>query len=333
MNEQRPTVQDDEISLVELFLVIKKGWWIILLCTILAGAGSVWYIKNKIKPYFTASTIFMLTGNETKGGAGLGAMGMLTGLSGLGGGSSDLTKLQIITKDLNFNSTFVKKNNLLPKLFPERLDSVTHTWSKETIADTLVPDIYDGGARLMKVITVSVDAKTSVITLSSKHEDSLFVASVLNKYVAAIDAILVSRKRKEANTQIAFLEQRYYQSRDPWFQEKIQEMISTQMEQLMLFSTSAIDIVAKPLVPKEHADSKKKLILVVGVMGGLFMGIFLAFALNFVKTFSSEMKLIEQAEREKKKQQKELKKQQKSTNQPSTETPAPQSDPTISPDL
>ncbi len=292
MNDQMtsPVVADDEIDLVELVQTLLSGWKIILLSTVLFAVGAVGYLKFKAEPYYTASMVLMLKGEEktpTLGGAGM--LGALGGGLLSSSGSSNLAKLEYLVKDPHFKIAFIERHGYLPKLFAERWDSVAGAWGVEVVEDSLVPDAYDGVERLNGLVTVSVDKKESVVSLKATDEDADFLVPFLLNYAQFLDSVLVKDRQDGANTQIDEYEKKYNESVNPWFKTKVESMLADQYEQLLLFAESALDVVVQPITPRLPAGPNKKLIAIVSVFLGGVIGVFAVFVFKWISLFKTEI--------------------------------------------
>ena len=147
-----PQVQDDEIDLRELFSVIWRGKWIILVVTALFAVGAVVFAIKQ--PNIYKSEALLAPAAEEQGG-GLSALasqfGGLASLAGvnLGGkGGTDKTQLAIeVLKSRQFTSEFIQKHNILADLMAAK------KWNRDT--DTLIYDEDDYLADTNEVVGIS----------------------------------------------------------------------------------------------------------------------------------------------------------------------------------
>ena len=84
-NTGSSTQNSDEISLIDLILILWKGKYIIAACTVIATVLGVIYALTATE-IFSTSTTFIL---KTKGSGGGGNLGQLAAMAGLNMGSNN----------------------------------------------------------------------------------------------------------------------------------------------------------------------------------------------------------------------------------------------------
>jgi uncharacterized protein involved in exopolysaccharide biosynthesis len=115
------------------------------------------------KIYKTETTLVPLSGSE---GGGLSSLAGLLGVS-IGGNKPQLT-VQAVLESRTLKERIIKDLNLMPLLFPKEWDNKTKRWKNPEEA----PTIIDGIKELDKLISVSTDRKTGIITFSVEFPEN-----------------------------------------------------------------------------------------------------------------------------------------------------------------
>ena len=151
---QQNQMADDEIDLKELFLVIWKGKWIIMLLTILFAGAGVFYAISQPNTY-TSSVLLAPAQDEGSSGLGgqLGGLAALAGVNiGGGSGGTDVkTQALAVLQSRIFIDAFIEKNDLLVPLMasvkwiPElkEWDQEKQKWNEAPARHILNEELYD----------------------------------------------------------------------------------------------------------------------------------------------------------------------------------------------
>lgn len=157
--------EDDEIDLYELWLVLKKRKKTVLLITAFFTIVSILYCLLAPPVYKTETSIYPLGGGK-KGG--LSSLLSSLPISLPIGGKSGLT-VEAVLESRTLKERVIKDLNLMPKLFPDKWDSEHNRWKLR--GNEKPPTILDGVKKLDKLMSVSTDKKTGIITLSVEFKD------------------------------------------------------------------------------------------------------------------------------------------------------------------
>ena len=148
--------EEDEIDLYEIWLILKKRKKIIGFFTFLFTIIGLTYALLATPIYKTETSIYPLVGNDNK----KGISGLAGSLIGLPLNQSSLT-VEAILKSKTLKARIIKELNLMPLLFESDWNKKTQSWKTEN-----PPSILDGIEELDKLMSVSTDKKTGVITLA-----------------------------------------------------------------------------------------------------------------------------------------------------------------------
>ena len=165
-NKQFPVYyEDDEIDLYELWLVLKKRKKTVLLFTAVFTIVSVLYCLLASPVYKTEASIYPLGGGKNEGLSSLlSSLPVSIPISG----KSGLT-VEAVLESRTLKERVIKDLNLLPELFPDKWDSKHNVWKLE--GDEKPPTVLDGVKKLDKLMSVSTDKKTGIITLSVEFKN------------------------------------------------------------------------------------------------------------------------------------------------------------------
>jgi len=314
-----PPPPPQEIDLYELFLILLKRKKIIFLITFLGcflGICIALFSPN----IYRAQAIIMPT--ETPKMPNLGALGTLGQLAGLSiPVSANTAELITLLKADHVREEMIKKYNLLPILFPDRWDPIHKKWKppeqgffsiikkvlffpknlfsilaeklhktsytkKETKENPFAPTIDDALRKLNSIYSISQDKKLGTIVVSADFYDPELSAwlvkillQTLKDYISR-EAIITAEKNLE------ILKKELPKVGDPLLRQKLQELIAKNIETKVMAKVNrefVFKILEPPRPPDRRFKPKRTLIVMVSFVSSLFLGIFLAFFLEYVE--------------------------------------------------
>ena len=134
-----PSDADDEINLLDLFMVLVRRKWLIIGQVFLTGVAAVSISLQMRNVYRSEATIaprqIEQSGSKVLSGALGGLGGMVASEFGLGGGG-EVDKIEVLLKSRRLVQLVVEKHNLMPLLFEDQWDQQKKAW-KENPAPTL----------------------------------------------------------------------------------------------------------------------------------------------------------------------------------------------------
>lgn len=219
LNQKQATVTEysnsDEISLVDLILILWKGKYIIAACTVIAMVIGVIYalIATEI---FSTKTIFILKTKGSGGGGNFSQLAAMAGINVLSNNNVDPSDyLDKIIQDREFIS------NLYERKWFFKGDSLPLEQIYEIEPDTTVPNSEYvffmekiETIRKEKVLTISKDPKTGILTLTSKAPDpqlaydlNLFTINYISHYIR-------NSLKTQAKEKRVFIEERIKETKE-----------------------------------------------------------------------------------------------------------------------
>ena len=297
---------EDEIDLSELFGVIWKGKFFIVIITALFALVSVIYAINQPNIY---KSEVLLAPAEQEGAGGLaslaGQFGGLASLAGvnLGGGNSNKSQLAIeVLKSRQFTSFFIQKHNILPDLMAaeswsmqtnkivydeEMFNSQNSEWVREVPAPFKPkPSMQEAHKEFSKSLNASTDKEAGMVTLSVQHISPYVAQQWVNWLVEDLNQTMKEREVAEAKRSTEFLQQQLKQTEIADIREVLYKLIEEQTKTIM-FAKVRDEYVFKTidaaLVPEEKFKPQRALIVMLGVMlGGMLsvMAVFIKYFTN-----------------------------------------------------
>lgn len=190
---------EDEISLVDLAATLWRRKFLIIGVTFVAAVLSVVYALMQPNIYTASSTMLPISGTSSTASlmAQYAGLASLAGVSLPGGSAANPTvKIEAILKSRAFAERLVREADLVSALVkePEKIKIGT-------------PESAAIKALRENVLSVSVDAKTSVIKVSAKTKDPVLSSSIANKAVDLLQLDLKERVLTSSGKNMVLLEQ------------------------------------------------------------------------------------------------------------------------------
>jgi uncharacterized protein involved in exopolysaccharide biosynthesis len=298
MEERRPEYQppppyypypyepEDEINLLDYFIVLFKHKWLIIGLVFLAGLAAVFVSLRMTNIYRSEATI--IPRQEEKSATppsiailrGLG--GMAEELAGLGSGGS-LDKFQVVLKSRFLSQRIVDKYKLMPRLFEKDWDSEKKAWLINP-----APTFQDAYNDLMDMLTVSRDRKSEVMTIKFDHKDPHFAKEMADHYLTELSETLREETLKDAKENQHFLRRQLEQTPDTLMKEKISAMLAREIEKEIFARAQtyySFQVLDPPFVPDldKKVKPRRALICILSVTVAFFVAIFLAFLLEYIQ--------------------------------------------------
>lgn len=284
-------LSDDEIDLNELISVIWKAKILILLVTTLFAVASIIYAVNQPNIYMSE---VLLAPSEQQSASGLGGLGgqfgglaSLAGISlGSGGNSKNQMALEVL-KSRQFTKDFIQKHDILPELMAaeswsmqnnkliydeELFNSQNREWLREVSPpSTPQPSMQESIKAFKKVLNVSTDKETGMVTISVEHVSPFIAQQWVSWLVEDINLTMKEREVAEARRSTEFLYEQLEQTEIADIREVLYKLIEEQMKTIM-FAKVRDEYVFKTIdaaiVPEEKLKPKRALIVILGTLFG-----------------------------------------------------------------
>ena len=278
-------------EVVPLIDVIRPYWrrkWLIAAIT-LACTAIFLVVAFVSTPIYRAATI-LVPANSNKGGIGsslAAALGSASGLASLAGinlpsADNGVEETLAVLQSRQFTEPFLVDEKIAPDLFPSLWDKGLGKWRVDQDKQPTVGRTY---VKFEKLLVVIKNVKTGLVTLQIDWTDSAKAASWLNELVRRLNIEMRSRAATSADASVRYLQKEWTSTQDVNTREAVSRLMEAQIKQRMLANVTeeyALRVIDKAMAadPSERVWPKKLVLLGVGLVVGLFMGIFVAFVLE-----------------------------------------------------
>jgi uncharacterized protein involved in exopolysaccharide biosynthesis len=277
--------EEDEINLLDLFIVLLRHKVMIIAVVFLAGAAAV-IISLQMTDIYRSEATIVPTAQE-KGGAlsALGGFGaMIASEAGIGAGGS-LEQFEVVLKSRELTHSIVKAHNLLPVIFEDSWDAAAKKWKDDP------PKMEDIHKAVQSVLEAKPDKKKNVMVVAFQSKDPEMAKRVLDYFIVGTSELLRRQKLDEAAAQQKHLYQQLGQTTDPLLKNKLYDLIAKQIETETLAKVQkyySFNIVDPSYVPERKFKPKRAQICALSVVVAFFIAIFAAFFLEYIKNIGTQ---------------------------------------------
>ncbi|KUM52474.1 Wzz/FepE/Etk N-terminal domain-containing protein [Rheinheimera sp. EpRS3] len=301
---QRPQAADDEIDIRELFAVIWRGKWIIIVVTAVFAVASVFYALNLPNIYKSEALLAPAAEQKSVGLSGqLGGLAALAGVNLGGGASIDKAALAIeVVKSRDFLGRFIAQRIQLQDLMAAKSWDLTSNtlnydtevynpqnqqWLREAKPPKqAMPSEQEAYKVLSERLKVSQDITTSMVTLSIEHVSPYIAQSWAQMLIADLNLEMKNRDIEEAEKSIAYLQQQISQTNLADLRTALYSLVEEQTKTLMLANVRdeyVFKTIDKPVVPEEKARPARALLVILGTFVGCFITMFVVILRHYFK--------------------------------------------------
>lgn len=326
-NQQQTTPDPDEISLKEIVLVLWRQKIVIISVTVLFSIASIFYALTSPVKYTSVSKLITKTSSSTPSG-NLAQMAALAGVNiGNRNSSNPSEYLPVIMRDKNFiikilkKKWFIKGDSVnLPDIWEMEPDTTIENWS------FVFEKIKTSTLRDGDFFDLSKDRKAGVLTLTTEFRYPELAYQVNNYLLQLIDEYISNSLKGQAKEKRTFIEERISEvsedlkiseNRLAGFKERNldtdapkvfleehrllrqvtlnQELYIQLKKQYELARIEEkndqplIEVLQRPEIPIWRSKPKRKLIVIIGTIAGLFISVFISFFLHlYVVNFKNQ---------------------------------------------
>ncbi len=300
-NNQPHFIEEDEIDLRELFETVLKYIKYIIAFVVIITVLTL--VKVILMPnYYKSEVTLSPQGSQKSVGGGLSSLAALAGVSigGGGDGMDPFTMMKTTLDDPTFQNLVIKKYDLEKKLthlknvvypfglsFSDEDDSLKDKSEKEKL--------YIIRKKLKKIISVSSDKKTNLITLSATCKDRFLAKELVDEILKELTSYIKQRDMKNIDSQIFYYKKELRRSTDVSLKEQLSKSLSGLMQKRVFSQANDYYFVSKVTdntvaYVKEKVKPKRALILVVAFITSFILAIFGVFFWEFIKKQKDEDK-------------------------------------------
>jgi uncharacterized protein involved in exopolysaccharide biosynthesis len=275
-------IQDDLVSLLDVWRVLIRQRWLVLAGT-LSGTLVAALVSASMTPMYRAEMVLAPVTEDDETGrysAQLEKFGGIAALAGVNLSQPSSRKNEAIAtlESRVLTEQFIQEEKLLPVLFHNDWDQEAGSWKSSDPDDQ--PDLWDAYELFDEDIRhVAEDKRSGLLLLSIEWQDAELAAHWANELVRRANAMLRERTAEESRQAIGFMEQQLKQVSAVELEQVLHRLIESEMKEIILanvneeFAFRVIDPAAPPGEPFRPRWAK---MLVVGTALGLIAGITMA---------------------------------------------------------
>jgi uncharacterized protein involved in exopolysaccharide biosynthesis len=303
--------EEDEINLLDLWLIIWRGKWFImgftLLCTLVAVYVSLYVLPVTYKSDVVLEPINIDMNPMLENTVFFNNLPIPVSLP-KGGNKSRI--IIAFLNSRNLKARLITKYNLLPRLYNDLWNSEKQKWKIEIDDEKAMVVKALQESTLNESLQVTQDNKTSLITVSWVDEDPVFAKEMLNRVVEELKNYLDNEYESDTKREKEFVENqleqvgnelKYWEQQVPskdlplariqreqiaaqtvYAELKKQLELSKIYEAKKLVSFKVLD---EPFVPEKKYKPKRSLICLVTMITAGFFSVFFVFLVNFIRQF------------------------------------------------
>ena len=288
MVESSPSVEEDEIDLLELIRTLLQAWKTILGITIICSGLAIAYAVYAPE-VFKADALLAPAQDEKSGASSmLSQFGGLAAMAGISIPSdSNVDRVLATLETREFLTKFIRRNDLLPVIFKDRWVEVSKSFKLDDKGEE--PSIDDGYTILLDCIESEQD-KSGLIKLSISWEDPDIAAQWANDLVKQLNEQLRQKAIADSKKRVGYLEQELAKTTLQDMRAVLYNLLESEKQKAMLANVNedfALEVIDPAVAPETHEKPKRKLIVALGGVCGSFLGIFAVFFAQFLQKLKS----------------------------------------------
>ena len=298
-------IYDDEINLLELFLVFWKKKFFIIFITFLAGIVTIQHSLSL--PNIYKSSVLLAPAGDEGSSSMLGRYGGMASLAGISLPSSSANKsIEAISRvnSFEFFNKFILPNILLQNLMAvdgwnpqsnelnynnEVFNSISGEWvRKASFPKTAKPSPQEAYKSYRKIMSISQDNATSFVGISIKHQSPNIAKEWVQKIVKEINRSMREHEKDKVVKSIAFLNSQISKTNYNEVKKAISSLQQEQMKSLMLIEASEdyiFTVLNSPIAPELKSEPKRSTIVIFGTIIGFILSLVLVLIFHYIKAY------------------------------------------------
>ena len=284
MVKSSPSVEEDEIDLLELIRTLLQAWKIIGGITLVCTGLAIAYALNAPE-VFKAETL--LAPAEEEKSAASSSLGQFGGLAAMAGisipSSSNIERVLATLETREFLNKFISSQKILPIIFDDLWDESSNSWRLIEGQDELT--VEDGILPLQGAIEVEQE-KSGLITLSISWKDPVIAAQWANYLVKQLNEQLRQKAITDSKKRVGYLEQELAKTTLQDMRAVLYNLLESEKQKAMLANVNedfALEVIDPAVAPETREKPKRRLIVALGGVCGGFLGIFAVFFSQFLR--------------------------------------------------
>ncbi|HLF13052.1 MAG TPA: Wzz/FepE/Etk N-terminal domain-containing protein [Gammaproteobacteria bacterium] len=255
------------MDLIELWNVVWRGKWLIILMCTLFGALGIAYALTAQKWY--RAEVLLIPVKTSPADALASQFGGLASFVGLNVSGNDDTESLAVLRSREFARRFIEEHDLLPVLYADKWDQVNKAWVGD---EDQWPDVRDAVTLFDRTVRrVTQDRNTGLVVLAIDWKDPELATFWVKQMASELNIRMSERAMAQAEANVAYLRAEMEATSLVQLQQPVARLLELELQKLMLARNSseyAYRIVDDAEVPKGHIRPRRKLIVMVSVVLG-----------------------------------------------------------------
>lgn len=288
---------NDEIDLVDLFLILFKSKYIIIVVTSIFALFSIIYSLSLPNKYTSNATLSIIEDNNSSSKSLLSGYSNIASIAGINISSQNsVDKTSLVISTINsriFFKNLLKSQDILPNILAaidfnniekliiydeEIYDPVKKNW--KSYGHKNKPSYLDGYKAYRDLVKIEQDKNSNIIYISVSHVSPIFSHDLLVNIIDELNNLIKFNDFKESTDALNYLNNQLEQPIQNNIKEAINGLISAQLETQMLsdirdeYIVRAID---PPFIPEEKSEPNRALICIIITLIGFLSAVFYSF--------------------------------------------------------
>ena len=293
MVESSPSVEEDEIDLLELIRTLLRAWKVIVGITLVCTGLAIAYALYAPEVFKAESLLAPAEEEKSAASSSLGQFGGLAAMAGISiPSSSNIERVLATLETREFLKKFISSQKLLPIIFDDLWDESSNSWRLIKGQEELT--VEDGILPLQGAIEVD-QGKSGLITLSISWKDPDIAAQWANYLVKQLNEQLRQKAITDSKKRVGYLEQELAKTTLQDMRAVLYNLLESEKQKAMLANVNedfALEVIDPAVAPETREKPKRKLIVVLGGVCGGFLGIFAVFFLQFLRKLKSSTEKV-----------------------------------------
>ena len=289
MVESSPSLDEDEIDLLELIRTLLRAWKTIVGITIVCSGLAFSYSLTIPDVYKAKALLAPAQEDETAASSLLNKFGGLVAIAGVKDKSDAfMSRVLGTVNSFKFLSEFINDNNLLIQIYAERWNKENNTWDLNE--NEKEPTVADSVALLANNISIEEVKGSSLYTLEVSTNNRDLSAVICNQLIVTLNDKFRKIAIENSLKRIEYLNQELAKTKLEDMRTVLFNLMTTEKQKAMISNIekdAAFEVIDPAVAPARPEKPKRKLMVALGGVCGGFLGIFAVFLAQFLRKLKS----------------------------------------------
>jgi hypothetical protein len=296
------------VTLFDLWHVLARARWALLGFAVVSAILSAGYALSRKPLYESSALLAPVEDPSSQLGSVSGLVGRLGGLSdvlGVGGATGASAEGAVaLMESREFTVDFLRRNDILPILYPDRWDAERHTWRTDTGASPSLfaslsrgttgpgdgagqipgePSAEKAYERFLQMREIVIDRRTGFVRLRLRAPSPAMARTWLDALIRDANARLRDKALAEVRSSLAVLTERMDSLRYASVRSTVTSLLELYMrrEVLLLARTDyALSAIDPPNLPEQRVYPRRTRMVAIGSFLGLLLGCAIVLLVN-----------------------------------------------------